>query len=64
MATYAINFVTTASMFVEVEAEDFDEAIDKAYEQMPSTGFAQDPFDLSDWEIEPENCYRDGEPVR
>jgi hypothetical protein len=61
MSTYRINFTTTASLWVKVEADDLDEAIDKAYDQKPSTDFADSPFDLGDWEPNEDEYYVDGE---
>lgn len=64
MSTYRINFITTASLYVEVEADDYADAVEKAWEEMPATGFVQDPYDLGDWEDDPRGSTVDDEPVQ
>ena len=70
MAQFTIYFTQTASCAIEVEAEDLDEAIDLAYEQVPSglcahcAGFGSEAgIDLAgDWEPLDEHT-KDGEAV-
>ena len=60
MSTYRIFFNTGASASVEVEADSFDEAVDLAYDRVPSGicaqcgGWGQDyDMDLGDdWEVD------------
>jgi len=47
MAKYRVYLEAVASISVEVEAEDEDGAIDKAFEHAPSPGW--DWPDLGDW---------------
>lgn len=55
---YRVNLETTASMTIEVEAEDEDHAIDKAYDEIPGSvcarcsGWEQKwGLDLGEWEL-------------
>mgnify|MGYP000184366729 CR=1 FL=1 len=41
MPTYSVNFETTASVTITVEAEDEDAAVDLAYDEIPSSVCAQ-----------------------
>lgn len=49
MPRYAVYLVTTASTVIEVEAEDGEDAIEKAFEQGTPTPCHQEEFDLGDW---------------
>jgi hypothetical protein len=71
MATYQIYFTQTASTVVNVEADDFEEAIELAYNKLPAglcaqcSGWGRGPaIDLSgEWEPDEKFYYRDGEAV-
>lgn len=73
MSKYKVFFEQVASTQVEVEADSFDEAVDKAYAGLPSgvcaqcagMGFGDTPgIDLSgDWEPDEKAYYLDGEYV-
>jgi hypothetical protein len=74
MSTYQIVFTQVVSTSVEVEADDFDEAIDKAYvsDAMPSDNFicAQCSgwgqaysIDTGQWEADEKYSLVDGKPV-
>ncbi len=59
MAKYNVSFHTGASSMVSVEADDEEEAIDKAYDELPSevcaqcSGWRQSwSFDIGDWEMD------------
>ena len=52
MPTYGIYFNTGASFYVEVEAEDENEAIDKAYELPMPYANIHNGFDIGDWEAD------------
>lgn len=74
MSSYRIFFTQVVSTSVEVEADDFDEAIDKAYESdaMPSDNFVcaqcsgwgkEYSIDTGEWEADEKVCMVDGESV-
>lgn len=57
MAKYRVNFETVASTYVEVEAANEEDALEKAYERGQSSicaqcsGWGQDPgIELGEWE--------------
>lgn len=71
MSMFTLYFTNTSSSVVKVEAVDLDEAIDLAYDQLPSSicaqcsGWGSDwNRDESDWEFEEESYYVDGVEVR
>jgi hypothetical protein len=73
MAEYNLTFLQTASTYVTVEADDLDEALDLAYEQLPGgvcaqcSGWGQSHsgIDLDgDWEFDESYYTVDGEEIR
>lgn len=48
MPKYRVYLLSTASYVAEVEAEDEDEAIELAYEEVPYENVSND-FELGDW---------------
>src|SRR5690606_22745350 len=71
MSTYRIYLTQTASCSVEVEADDFEEATEKAYDLVPSglcahcSGWGQSVgIDLGGgWEVDEDGYWVDGEFV-
>ena len=58
MTVYYVDFTTTASLSVKVEADDAEAAIDAAYDELPGgvcapcSGWGQAwVLDLGDWEV-------------
>lgn len=52
MKKYYVTLETTASMSVVVEADNEEEAIDKAMEEhLPITPCHMEPFSLGDWDV-------------
>lgn len=71
MSSYTIYFTSTASTAVTVEADDFETAVELAYEELPGSVCAQcagwggrPGIDLSDdWEPNEKSCDVDGKFV-
>lgn len=58
MATFKVFFQTVVEQCVEVEADDFEDAIDIAYDQVKSVPFIGWEFDASgDWDF----CFAENE---
>lgn len=61
MAKYSIPMYGTVSASVEVEAEDYETAVEQALENAPQTDFGFAQFDgVEDWSVS-DDYYRDGE---
>lgn len=71
MPKYRLYFTNSISSVVEVEADDLDDAIDEAYDRLPSSpcaycagmGLGNDPgFEIDgDWELDGEGTQVDDE---
>ena len=63
MSTYGIQIQGIVPAVVEVEADTYEEAVDKAIENAPTTSFAFADFDaVEEWE-ESGGYYKDGEYI-
>jgi len=63
MSTYEIFIHGTVSTVVSVDADTYEEAVNLAIENAPSTSFANAEFDgVDEWEAAP-GYYKDGEYI-
>lgn len=49
MTRYGVNLVAIAEAYVEVEADDMDEAIELAFENAPMGANISNDFDMGEW---------------
>lgn len=62
MPKFGISIYGTVSAMVEVEADNLEDARDKAIENAPQTSFAFAKFDaVDDWQIDRDSHVVDGE---
>lgn len=60
MAKYSVTLYTTASVVIDVEADDVESAVEAAYENTPSQGW--DWPDMGDWQTASEMFPGDFKP--
>lgn len=63
MSTWIIPFVAYATTSAEVEADTYEEAVEKAFDKVPGGLPHNTGFDLSDVEPDETHHYKDGEYV-